>query len=482
MIFELKKVNLNHYVEWCKIKRKKLFHEELILYLYLGNQFFSQVPIKKRITIEEKALIIKIPTIRTSAGLQRLLESLRDVSLLIVEPGEAKGLYNVAVNTLPYPFIFFKENISKPKQKYLAAVIHEIIESTFLSKIDSISNVSIKNKLTTFTSLENVNVDILSDFIPFLLSHQKEISKSFFKKDSKKTVKISDEDFNFLYPYVQSWNSWAKKHTFFVQHSVFSQIDPGITLGLSGALETLKSLRDNDFSRLPFPFQNLKGSSFNIDVFKATLKKFAESPISKSRTSKITLKEFLYNPAKDFSWFCKMVTYPQMNYKREDTLKKYYAKYDSIVANETKNFNLQQGEIIVLVNALHKEFLKIKKTVGWFYSFQDSAYPFNNFDSFTSKHISFLKSEYGSLKLSLLKPILNDGSFSKSYNKFCNSIADTYEIYFYPSPKEMKIHLQLRALKLSKKGLLSKEHHFLTDDEFKRYREGEIQLLYEETT
>ena len=496
MTYNLTKIQLDNFVSWCNFYKKRLNHEHIAFlnYLYgliLDHDHLNYAENKKNyyhLSISEITLdFITLKTSKMTFNLLNDLVSCHFIDYLVSEDNKS-----IKLRLQPVPYLFLLNTtfsgMSKENKRFIIQFLYFSLslEKEDKEKILSQFSDNVKSLFDCFFSILNFNTENAKCFnhVIKILPARKNELKNTIKKlkivDITEKRNLSDEEFNILYPAVKIWNEVAKNHGVLTYHKIKDIADKPVSKSLLRAAKILHYIETQNFGLLPDKFYVFENRSLTHELLKKTIEQYASVLTWKNSKTKGTFYNFLYNPSKDFSWLCYTIKFPPLDYEKKEELKDFYAQYEKMLGYKKEVTNEERSEIILAVNNLYTEFLKIRKKAGWFYKYTKKNYQLNNWDSFVIKHQNFLKKIYKNVKVSMMKPILNNGKFSTSYTKFIAYVADTCNVALYPSAKEMKILLNIRALKLKRKGLLSTNHPMLTQNEYQQYLKKEIELLYDD--
>lgn len=492
MTFNLTQIELINFVSWCKYFSKRFNHEHIALYLYLFKiiQESHQLSIynekKYYVSIDTKKLYKEFLTIINEKSLSKALQELKTVSLIDYDFCIDENKKEVFIYIINLPFLFLHYNkfakLKKSDAKFILHYLNYLIEHKRF-RINSPLYEKLSGYLLLFNSILDSSHELFQEFLELSVDHKKELTESLNLTKQKKnlTRNLSEDEFNVLYPAIRIWNETADDFPILTKHRISGIIDKPVGVQLQRSAKILLAIQKQDFDTIPNVFKIFQGKRLTLELLQKSISQFVQVKNTKNQKSSLSFYSFIYNPIKDFSWLCSYVKFPKINSEKNILITDSYKIYESLIFEPDLLYHAKKSKVIIAVNSLYDEFDYIRRTVGWFHKSNSPSYYFNIWDEFVKEHTHFLKKHYGIVKSSYIKPRIYNGQFSASYKKFIDYVADLYGFVLYPTPKEMKILLQLRSLKLSKKKLLSNNHSSLTEKEFELYLKKEIELLYDDS-
>ena len=501
MIYNLTQVKTDNFICWCDQFKKKLHNEHIALYVYiydtitLDNPYSIEENGKKYFLINITLILSDFRTIRNKKNLLSYCSDIAGVKLIDYELVDNDKYLKVFLHPLPYFFLCHEKfsSLTENDKNFIAAYISYMISytneeiNTQLNNNDEDSP-EIAELLKRTFRIENLDYDfthVYAFMADYLLNISHIVKNTFDLKEKVPKVNkvfLTEQEFNLIYPAIKIWNNIAKETKVLTVHKINDYIDKPVSKTIKKAATIFTCIEEQNFDEIPKPFKIFEEYNLSPDILKKAVEEYASVMVWKNMKTKASFTQFLFNPMNNNSWLCKLIKFPTPNFKQNTHLNPVYTQYEALLRQRGDLTNEEKTQIIIIVNNLHTEFKRIKKTVGWFHKSIKNNYPFNSWDAFSKEHIFFLKSEYKKINLNIMKPLLYNGRFSRSYKKFVDFIADKHGYSLYPSVKEMKLLLQHRALTLLKDKEISEFNPTLTPKEYDQYKRNRIELLYDDNS
>lgn len=501
MIYNLTQIKTENFINWCDQFKKKLNHEHIALYVYIHDTITIDNPYtmvengKKYFLLNIMLILTDFRTVRTRKALLANCEEIAKIKLIEYELVDNDKYLKVYLAPLPY-FFLCHDKFSKlsSKEKNFVSSYVKYINSYTQSEVyaqlrenDEDSPEILELMKRTFR-IENLDYDfthVYAFMVDYLLNVINLVKNTFDLTEQMPKVNkvyLTEDEFNLIYPIIFRWNKIAKETKVLTVHKINDYIDKPVSKTIKKAAYIFCQINDQNYDDIPDPFKVFEEHALSIEQIKKAIEEYASIMVWKNMKTKASFTQFLYNPMNNSSWLCKLIKFPTPNFRLNNQLKPVYSQYESLLRKKGDLTNDEKTQIILIVNNLHAEFKKIKKTVGWYHKSIKNTYQFNSWDAFSKEHMFFLKSEYKKLNINILKPILYDGRFSRSYKKFIDFIADNHGYSLYPSVKEMKLLLQHRKLTLLKDKEISEHNSSLTPKEYEQYKRNRLELLYDDNS
>lgn len=491
MVFNITNLDLKCFIEWIKLHKKNYNHEHLAFYFYISQNMTE----KSTVVLSYKKILSEFLTLKTERQINLRVAELSEINLFsYIIDGPKTITLKIDLSLFSLLFSEFSKSQNDSTKSYLIKVFFLLKNSNFKNDFsnslsDNINDLLLNEVFRSYNFLEQRTcLAPMKDFDKFLntLTENKKVFSpiidQYFKnnpRDNFKTL-LSQEDNNIYQKYLNIWNRYAENNNKMTKHTVKDFTKTPVSKDNLFTINILKKLEKSNIEDLPDFFSVFKNKPLTASIFEFAVSTYGNNLFFKKTTTKGRLHPFIYNVVKNYSWLCQYTTFKNIDYEPRNDLKNIYREYTLLLNKNTVVNSNDNLEIISIVNSLKDEFDFLNKSIFWFYKLIDKSFHLHFWKNFSNAHFEFIKSNYANPNINILKIKINNGKKSKSFYRFINWIRDKNGWNLDPTAEEMKLMLQKRALFLKKSGLLSKKHKYLTEIEYKMYKNQEIILLYDD--
>ena len=491
MVFDLTNIDTKMFILWMKLFKKNYNNEHIAFYFYI-TQYMTN---NRTIMLTFKTIISEFLTLKTKKQVKDRLKELSSINLFSYDiNSEFLTTIKIDLSIFTLHFSTFSKNQNTATKTYLTKFFYLLKKSNFktdvinlLQKDSKIKTVLIQIYRNYNFSLKSTdfNLDIHEKILQDMVQNRKLLQV--FIEDSLKSFQNKTEDLfltheenTIWHKYLNVWNRIAKQNDKMTVHNV---LDFTVTRASKSKIEhvnIVKKLETCNVDDLPEIFSIFKEKPLTLTIFDKSLTSFAKSLIFKKMKVKMTLPSFIFNMKNNNSWLCKFSNFETFDYEQRKHLNDVYRQY-TLLLNKTNTVTAEQNqEIITIVNTLEEQFVFFTKSIFWFYKSWKKDFNLDIWKNFYNKHYDFIKDNYHTPNINILKIKVNNGKKSKSFRKFINNLRTEKGWNLDPNSQEMKLMLQKRSLFLKKSNLLAKNHKYLTEKEYIMFQNQEIILLYDD--